>query len=108
MYSGNINQNGTEDVSPSHVFRSAETQNVCTGSESAILPKGWFTLSRINLTSMYYEKIVDMSSVLPFVEASKSVSHELWAAICENDMAALDEGEEVEAEETPVEEMEGA
>jgi hypothetical protein len=108
MYSGNINQTGEEDASPGQVFRSAETQNVCTGSESAILPKGWFTLSRVNLTSMYYEKIVDMGSVLPFVEASKSVSHELWAAICENDMAALDEGEEVEAEETPVEEMEGA
>lgn len=90
MYSGNISQSGSSSVTPKRMFQSSDDQNVCAGPENSTLPKGWLTLSRMNLGSMYYQDIIDLNTVVPLVEASKHVSHQLWETICESDAAELE------------------
>jgi len=89
MISGNIQVgNG---FSLQAMNENANIENVCTGSENAILPSGWFTLSRINVNSMYFDNIVDRNEVLPFVAASKKISSELWETIEKTKLEQLEE-----------------
>jgi len=68
---------------------SVHTRNVCTGSENSIQPKGWFTLSKVNLESMYFSDVISMNYVFPFIQASKNISAEIWKAFNATQNAAL-------------------
>ncbi len=81
MATGNISLYHNEDGryrTYSNFYETASDCNVCTGSESSSTPKGWFTLSKVNLDSMYYSDVIDMNHVFTFIQASKEVSAEVW------------------------------
>jgi len=67
------------------------TGNICVGSESYVSRKGWFTLSKINLGSMFHQDIVDLTNVLEFAQASKIIAGKIWATIEEEHLAQLEE-----------------
>jgi len=74
MVSGNIQADPGYSTLSRFLDSSGET---CTGQESRQKPRGWSTLSKINLDSMYYHKLIQSANVIPFVEASKSISLDL-------------------------------
>jgi len=80
MYSGNINQSFSSDSYESS-RRNGSRRNICVGSESLHSTRGWFTLSKININSMFFNDIIDMNQVLAFVEASKRLSNIIWEGI---------------------------
>jgi hypothetical protein len=92
MISGNIDlykfHDGDSFIS---VHRSATTGNVCAGAQSAYNPRGWFTLSRVNLNSMFYNNIISRNHVFSFVEASKKVTSDIWGIITKEQKAKLEE-----------------
>jgi len=83
-------------------YKTANTTNVCTGSESSSVPKGWFTLSKVNLDSMYYSDVIDTSHVWSFIEASKKISGEIWKVAADQNKADLESALEDTPEETEV------
>jgi len=72
---------------------SGNNTNVCTGSESATSPRGWFTLSRVNLNSMYYSDVISKEYVFPFLKASKQVSSDIWGVQLEEELKMAEEME---------------
>jgi len=79
MVTGNISMSHNDGRRSYNSFLgSADESNVCTGSETSTVPKGWFTLSKVNLNSMYYSDVIDSENVFAFIEASKKVSNDIW------------------------------
>jgi len=92
---GNINQHHDGgERSFSSFYRSSGEGNVCTGSENSITPKGWFTLSRVNLNSMYYNDVISEAYVFPFIAASKKISADIWKVTVDETAQKLKEMEE--------------
>ena len=92
MSTGNINASHSGGSKTyKEYMNSGGTSNVCTGSQSSSVPKGWFTLSKVNLSSMYYSDIIDKDEVFPFIQAAKKISGDVWKMIKENKAAALAE-----------------
>jgi len=92
MVTGNISQCHREgERSFKNFYESGNSSNVCTGSENSILPKGWFTLSRVNLDSMYYSDVISREHVFPFIKASKKVAADIFGVIVEEKKKELEE-----------------
>jgi len=98
MYSGNINAFNGEERDYSENRARASSGNVCTGSYNNDSRKGWFTLSKVNLGSMFYPDIVDEKSAVYFAEASKQISGEIWKALRGEDVESSSSEPEVETE----------
>jgi hypothetical protein len=92
MVTGNISlAHDDGDRSFTSFYGSANTSNVCTGSENSIVPKGWFTLSRVNLNSMYYNDVISYKYVHSFITASKKVASDIWQVAIDEQKAELEE-----------------
>lgn len=82
MLSGNFSTQfpgGSE--SGNIILGEAHRQNICTGRETSYKIAGHFTLSRVNLSSMHFSKIIYQNKVVPFVLASKKTAHDIWDTI---------------------------
>lgn len=88
MGTGNINRSASSGDRYRSSLNSG-TSNVCTGSENAGSTRGWFTLSRVNLGSMHYQRVLDEDEVFPFIQASKDISHGIWKVVEEKDAARI-------------------
>jgi hypothetical protein len=91
MFSGNINLRLKHESSYEQVRNNTSTRNICVGSESVTSRKGWFTLSKVNISSMFFSDIVDSANVLAFVEVSKIISGEIWDGIIKEKEEELEE-----------------
>jgi hypothetical protein len=92
MTTGNISQCHDEGSRTFKRFQnSGSTCNVCTGSENAAVPRGWFTLSRVNLDSMYYSDVISLDYVFPFIKASKQIAADIWKVQVEEEEKHLEE-----------------
>jgi hypothetical protein len=92
MVTGNISQSHDGGNRKYSSFQnSSNSGNVCTGSENSVVPKGWFTLSRVNLNSMYYSDVIDEENVFPFIKASKDISKDIWKLMEEESKQELEE-----------------
>jgi hypothetical protein len=92
MVTGNISQCHDGGQRTFKNFQnSANTCNVCTGSENSVTPKGWFTLSRVNLNSMYYSDVISKDYVFPFIKASKQIAADIWKVQVEEEEKQLEE-----------------
>jgi hypothetical protein len=89
MATGNINRN--RNTGDKYLGSIGHEGNVCAGSESPSTPKGWFTLSRVNLNSLHYHDILDEIEVFPWIEASKKISRGIWAVEEEKEQTASSE-----------------
>ncbi len=102
MMSGNLNQGMCEVDTYGDLESHTSSGNVCTGSESSTSPRGWSTLSKINLNSMFNDELVSENGLVSFVEASKEISASIWERIEKESLAELDieteEAEEAEPE----------
>ncbi len=90
MMSGNLNQGMCSSNRFRNLLGSTSSGNVCTGSESSNSPRGWSTLSKINLNSMFQDELVSTTGVVSFVEASKEIASSIWERVEKEDLAALD------------------
>lgn len=90
MHSGNLNNPPRSDRAYMSARNNPSSGNICVGSESIISRRGWFTLSKVNLGSMYYNNIIDNKSVLPFARASKKIAGEIWGTIEEEKLKQID------------------
>jgi len=92
MATGNIS---LENSAGSRTFeswsKSGYSCNVCTGSYSSSTPKGWFSLSRVNLNSMYYSSVISKSYVFPFIKASKKIAGDIWDLQLKEELQKLEE-----------------
>ena len=96
MATGNISlDNYSGDCTFQEWSTSGSTTNVCTGSYSSTNPRGWFTLSRVNLNSMYYNNVIAMDHVFPFWKASKQIAADIWGVQLEEESKELKKIEEV-------------
>ena len=93
--SGNLNMPFGDPIYQSLVSN-ASPGNVCCGSRSANTHRGWSTLSKVNINSMFDRHIIDSKSILPFVEASKRISAAIWSGIEKKELEALEEMDERE------------
>jgi hypothetical protein len=82
MITGNINSSFRSTYKEQLNFTCSG--NICTGSQNPSTRKGWLTLSKVNLSSMFFDDIIDSRHVLQFATASKSVSNKIWKTICAN------------------------
>lgn len=76
MFTGNIKQSTAQNWG--RMVASAGYDNVCTGSNNSTSRTGWFTLSRVNLSSMYYSDIIVDEQVFEFIKASKNIAAQIW------------------------------
>ena len=81
MISGNINQPMERGRGYRTIINGTNPSNVCTGSESNTDPRGWFTLSKVNLSSMHFSDIIDENHVFPMIQISKKMSGDIWEMI---------------------------
>lgn len=75
MKSGNFNTNRDEALTRVH------SGNVCTGSNSSSTKRGWLTLSRVNLGSMFYGDIINVDETFEYLHSAKKASADIWSAI---------------------------
>jgi hypothetical protein len=105
MISGNIHQkyrNSGESYARNRQNNASE-RNICTGSESLTSVKGWFTLSKVNINSMFFGEIIEEGARgVIYADIAKKISAEIWKAISEAKEQELTETLE-EAEETTTE-----
>ncbi len=99
MLSGNVNQSMCDAELFRDLARHTSDGNICTGSQSANTTRGWFTLSKININSMFGECIVAKNGLLSYVETSKSISGAIWHGIEQDKLAEMEAVETPEAEE---------
>lgn len=100
MVTGNISlhRNDGSDTTYPEFQRTANDHNVCTGSENSVIPRGWFTLSKVNLSSMYFSDVIDRDKVFPFIQASKDLSLDIWSAYEDQKNSKVEEALEETAE----------
>jgi hypothetical protein len=104
MVTGNISlDHGGGDKTYPEFYNTANICNVCTGSESSTVPKGWFTLSKVNLDSMYYSDVIDSEHVWAFIEASKKIAGEIWQVAVDKKKEEIEKALEDIPEEVEVE-----
>jgi hypothetical protein len=77
MKSGNISHSFRHDKTYPQARQEA-SNSVCTGSESNSTKKGWFTLSKINVGSMFFSEIIDSAAVVPYANIAKKFSGEIY------------------------------
>ncbi len=94
MLSGNLNQSSEGIESFNDLISHTGSGNICTGSENSQNHRGWSTLSKVNINSMFNQHIVDSKKVLPFVQASKKISSAIWGAIEKKSLEAIPDEEE--------------
>ncbi len=99
MFSGNLNQEIEQTMTFNDLNSRTHDGNVCAGSESSTSPRGWSTLSKVNLNSMFSENIVSVRDVVTFVEASKEISAVIWEGVEKESLDALEEAETAETDE---------
>ncbi len=90
MLSGNLNQNLGSVGTFSDTIGNTGSGNVCTGSENSTGHRGWSTLSKVNINSMFNEDLVSTNGVIPFVETSKKIAGTIWEGIEADGLAELD------------------
>ncbi len=96
MLSGNLQQTGSRTKSFNELLSNTSSGNICTGSKSPHTPRGWSTLSKININSMFCQFIVDINSTIPFVDSSKKISGAIWSGIERQSLNKLEELEKAE------------
>jgi hypothetical protein len=91
MFSGNIKQEqGTRDTFQ-YLLDDPYRNNVCTGSFNSLAPRGWRTLSRVNIDSMFSGGIIDANEVFIFADNSKKLASLLWKGIEEESLKEMEE-----------------
>ncbi len=91
MMSGNLNQ-GFDDIDTFYdSVNYPSSGNVCTGSESASNPKGWFTLSKVNINSMFGQRIISENDLVPFATVSKNIAGTIWKGIESTGLKEMEE-----------------
>lgn len=81
MLSGNLQQGLGGVNTYRDTIRNTSSGNVCAGSQSSNGHLGWSTLSKININSMFDDKIVSAVGLMSFVESSKEVSATIWEGV---------------------------
>jgi hypothetical protein len=82
MMSGNINQGFDDEIEDFHdLYNHAGSGNICTGNASPSNPVGWFTLSKININSMFGPNIISQNGLIEFVQTSKKIASLMWRDI---------------------------
>ncbi len=93
MMSGNVNQSTCEADTFADLSQRTGSGNVCAGSATANTPRGWTTMSKININSMFNDCIISQNGLMSFVKTSKKVSGAIWESI-ERDKLDIDKVEE--------------
>ncbi len=98
MLSGNVNQSTCDADTFADLANHTGSGNVCAGSENSNNPRGWFTMSKININSMFGDCIVAGNDMMSYVETSKDISGAIWHGIEQDKLAAIVAAETPEAE----------
>ncbi len=100
MMSGNLQQGLGNDSTDewSDLLSNTSDGNVCCGSSNSSTPRGWSTLSKINLNSMFSEYIISYNGLMSYVEVSKKIAGTIWEGIEKEAQEKLKEIEDTSAE----------